>query len=256
MRHLRPMVPPWLRWRSLFQPSVVLRVNIVRCRRRPFDKIRVIRWRPWQGHDGRIWAVRYSSVDARVIRPERSIWHDPTVGEGNVSSRAVRHGGRGCEPTEEKKACGDHLLLQSPQSRFATLLHSRPRRDPVSFSVRRPNVDHGQDHDFHTKDNTRQAIELLPQNAIVKPFAFSRVSLPETRDSVKYQSASFSIMQTYVIEKEARRFKELEYVLMEKKLINFSGLARGPQRCVIPTFAAAAAPAALHPLLWACAYAH
>jgi hypothetical protein len=93
---------------------------------------------------------------------------------------------------------------------------SRPRRDSVSFSVGRPNVDHGQDHDFHTKDNTRQAIELLPQNAIVKPFAFSRVSWPETRDSVKYQSASFSIMQTYMIEKEARRFKEFEYVLIEK----------------------------------------
>jgi hypothetical protein len=86
---------------------------------------------------------------------------------------------------------------------------SRPRRDPVSFSVRRPNFDHGQDHDFHMKDNTRQAIELLPQNAIVKPFAFSRVSWPETRDSMKYQSASFSITQTYMIEKEARRFKEL-----------------------------------------------
>jgi len=124
MRHLRPMVPPWLRWRSLFQPSVVLRVNIVRCRRRPFDKIRVIRWRAWHCHDGRIWAVSHSSVYDRVIRPERSIWHDPTVGEGNVSSRAVRHGGRGCEPTEEKKACGDHLLLQSPRSCFATLLHS------------------------------------------------------------------------------------------------------------------------------------
>jgi len=124
MRHLRPMVPPRLRWRSLFQPSVVLRVNIVRCRRRPFDKIRVIRWRAWHCHDGWIWAVSYSSVNDRVIRPERSIWHDPTVGEGNVSSRAVRHGGRGCEPTEEKKACGDHLLLQSPRSCFATLLHS------------------------------------------------------------------------------------------------------------------------------------
>jgi hypothetical protein len=115
-----------------------------------------------------------------------------------------------------------HAEIICPSSRHGRAsLHyctvvSRPRRDSVSFSVRRPNVDHGQDHDFHTKDNTRQAIELLPQNAIVKPFAFSRVSWPETRDSVKYQSASFSITQTYVIEKEARRFKELEYVLIEK----------------------------------------
>lgn len=128
-----------------------------------------------------------------------------TVAGGANQQKKKKHAGIICSSSRHGRA----------SQHYCTVV-SRPRRDPVSFSVRRPNVDHGQDHDFHTKDNTRRAIELLPQNAIVKPFAFSRVSLPETRDSVKYQSTSFSITQTYVIEKEARRFKELEYVLIGK----------------------------------------
>jgi len=128
-----------------------------------------------------------------------------TVAGGANQQKKKKHAGIICSSSRHGRA----------SQHYCTVV-SRPRRDPVSFSVRRPNVDHGQDHDFHTKDNTRRAIELLPQNAIVKPFAFSRVSLPETRDSVKYQSTSFSITQTYVIEKEARGFKELEYVLIGK----------------------------------------